>query len=237
MDIGRRNTWNYSFRCLDLKELRKLASFADDSKDFRDRFGRLLSILYTNVEDSLLCTLVQFYNPVYRCFIFPNYQLLPTIEEYAYLLSIPVSYRVLFCGLEGIMESQVIARVIHLKKSDVVANLTIKGGIRGLTSKFMIEKAFYFANVGSMVAFETIIALLINGLVLFPNIDNLVDVNAIRIFLVGNLVRTLLGDTYFSIHHRTSKGNGTIVYCVPLFYKWFISHLSQSHILKKTRVA
>ena len=117
MDIGRRNTRKYSFRCPDLKELRKLASFVDDPKDFRDRFQRLLSILSTDFEDGLVCTLVQFYDPVYHYFTFPDYQLFPTMEEYAYLLVIPVSDRVPFCGLEGIPESQVIARAIHLKKS------------------------------------------------------------------------------------------------------------------------
>ena len=86
-------------------------------------------VLSTDVEDDLLCTLVQFYDPVYRCFTFPKYQLFPTMEEYAYLLGIPISDRVHFYGLEGILESQVIAEVIHMRKSDVDVNLTVKGGI------------------------------------------------------------------------------------------------------------
>ena len=104
-----------------------------------------------------------------------------------------------------------------------------------MTSKFLIEKAFFFANVGSMVAFETILALLIYGLVLFPNIDNFVDVNAMRIFLVGNPIPTFLGDTYFSIHHRTSKGGGTIVCYAPLLYKLFILYLPHSPIFKENK--
>ena len=44
-----------------------------------------------------------------------------------------------------------------------------------------------------------------------PNIDSFVDVNAIRIFLIRNPVLTLLGDMYFSLHLRNSKGVGTIV--------------------------
>ena len=88
------STRNYNFRCPALMELRKQASFVDDPKDFRDRFRRLLFFLSTDVENGLLCTLVQFYDPVYRCFTFPDYQLFPTMEEYAYLLSMPVSHRV-----------------------------------------------------------------------------------------------------------------------------------------------
>ncbi|XP_050889505.1 uncharacterized protein LOC127094758 [Lathyrus oleraceus] len=224
MDIGRRNTRKYNFICPDLMELRKLAYFVDDPKGFRDRFGRLLYVLFADVEDGLLCTLVQFYDPVYRCFTFLDYQLLPSMEKYTYLLGIPVSDRVPFSMVEGILESQIIVEAIHMRKSYINANLTVKGGIRGLTSKFLFEKAFSFANAGSMVVFENIISLLICGLVLFPNIDNFVDVNAMRIFLIRNSVPTLLGDTYFSIHHRNSKEGGTIVCCVSLLYKWFILH-------------
>ena len=79
-----------------------------------------------------------------------------------------------------------------------------------------------------MDAFEVIFVLLIYGLALFPNIDDFVNVNAIRLFLIGNHVPTLLGDMYFSLHLRNSKGGGTIVCYVPLLYKWFISHLPQA---------
>ncbi|KAI5418499.1 hypothetical protein KIW84_042936 [Lathyrus oleraceus] len=52
--------------------------------------------------------------------------------------------------------------------------------------------------------------------------------HAIILFLIGNPVPTLLGDMYFSLHLRNSKGGGTIVCCIPLLYKWFISHLPQT---------
>ena len=72
-------------------------------------------------------------------------------------------------------------------------------------------------------------------MVLFPNIDNFVNVNAMRIFLIRNLVPTLLGDAYFSIHHRTSKGGESIVCCVPLLYKWCSSHLPQSPTFQENK--
>ncbi|KAK2382937.1 hypothetical protein QL285_070443 [Trifolium repens] len=81
-------------------------------------------------------------------------------------------------------------------------------------------------------AFYSNLALLIYGLVLFPNIDNFVDINTIQIFLTKNPVPTLLADTYHSIHDRTSVGRGTIFCCTPLLYKWFISHLPQTHSRK-----
>jgi len=73
-----------------------------------------------------------------------------------------------------------------------------------------------------------ILALLIYGLLLSPNIDNFVDINAIKIFLTRNLVPTLLADTYHSIHDRTLAGRRTILCCAPFLYKWFTSHLPQT---------
>ncbi|KAI5436177.1 hypothetical protein KIW84_022584 [Lathyrus oleraceus] len=228
MDYGRRNTKKYSFRCPDLKELRKLSSFVLDPLDIKQLHGKLLSVLSTDVVEELLSVLVQFYDPFYRCFNFLDHQLVPTLEEYVHILGIPVSDKVPFSGLEEIPRSHVIAEALHLKKSEIDAHLVKKGGILGLTSEFLIGKATVFSQAGSMDAFEAIFVVLIYGLALFPNIGSFVDVNSIRIFLIGNHVPTLLGDMYFYLNLMNSKGGETIVCCVPLLYKWFISHLPQT---------
>jgi hypothetical protein len=233
MDLEKRNTKKYSFKSPDLTKLRKLGSLVSNPTDFRGRYGKLLSILKTNVEEGILDTLVQFYDPLYHCFTFPDYQLVPTLEEYSYWVGLPVSDKVPFSGLEEVPKPSAIAAALHLKTSDIVTNITSKGGFQGLTSKFLFGKAFIFAEAGSIDAFEAILALLIYGLVLFPNVDFFVDINAIQIFLIGNPVPTLLADAYHSIHHRTQKGNGTIICCAPLLYRWFISHLPHSNLFKE----
>ena len=82
MDYGRRNTKKYNFKCLDLKELRKLSSFVLDPLDFKQCHGKILSILFAGVVEGLLSVLVQFYDPLYRCFTFSDYQLMPTLEDF-----------------------------------------------------------------------------------------------------------------------------------------------------------
>ncbi|KAI5399579.1 hypothetical protein KIW84_064785 [Lathyrus oleraceus] len=143
-------------------------------------------------------------------------------------MGIPVSSKVPFSGLEVIPRSHFIAEALHLKKSEIEAYWVKKGGLFRLPSYFLIKEATAFAQAGSVDAFEAIFMLLIYGLALFPNIDGFVDVNTIRTFLIGNLIPTLLGDMYFSLHLRNSKGGGTIVCCSPLLYKWFIPHLPQT---------
>ncbi|KAI5419999.1 hypothetical protein KIW84_043971 [Lathyrus oleraceus] len=115
-----------------------------------------------------------------------------------------------------------------MKKSEIEAHWVKKGGLFGLPSVFLIKGATTFAQAGSVDAFEAIFVLLIYGFVLFHNIDGFVDVNAIRLFLIGNPMPTLLGDMYFSLHLMISKGGGTIVCCTHLLYKCFISYLPQT---------
>src|SRR3954466_6631242 len=235
MEWVKRHTKKYGFKAPNVERLKELASFVQDPSDFRKSYGKLLPILNTNVDEGLLKTLVQFYDPVYRCFTFPNYQLVPTLEEYAYLLGIPVSDKIPFNGLEAIPKSHIIAASIHMKKSEVESNWTTKGNLPGLTSHFLIKNTFDFIETGSMIAFEAVLALLIYGLVMFPNVDNFVDINAIKIFLNGNPVPTLLGDMYFSVHHRNRQGGGIIVCCAPLLFKWIVSHLPESPIFTENR--
>ncbi|KAI5446000.1 hypothetical protein KIW84_014008 [Lathyrus oleraceus] len=211
MERQRRNTKKYSFRQPDLKELRNLTSYVLDPLGFKARFGKLLPLLTIQVDERLMSVLVQFYDPLYRCFTFPDFQLLPTLEEYAYLVGIPILDQVPFSGLESIPTSQEIADMLHIDESLVGAHMTTKGGIQGLPSEFLIAQTTIYGKAMSEEAFEAIFVLLIYGLVLFPNIDKFVDVNAIRIFSTLNLVPTLLGDTYFSLHMRNAKGGGAII--------------------------
>ena len=76
-----------------------------------------------------------------------------------------------------------------------------------------------------MQAFEEVVALLIYGMVLFPDPDQLVDVNTVKKFLSCNSVPTLLGDILHSLYTRTMKRRGLLMCCTSLFSRWFISHL------------
>jgi hypothetical protein len=235
--------------------------FENFTGDFHKNHGNLLSLLKVKIEEGSLETLVQFYDPLYHCFTFPNYQLVPTLEEYSYLVGLPVPDKVPFSGLEPIPKPLAIANALHLQTSIIQANLTSKRDLLGLSTNFLYQQASAFAEMASNDAFHSILALLIYGLVLFPNrvnrlllcrgrnaklayfagkslltlqnIDDFVDINAIQIFLAKNLVPTLLANTYHSIHDRTLNERGTILYYAPLLYKWFTSHLPQTHSFKE----
>jgi hypothetical protein len=106
----------------------------------------------------------------------------------------------------------------------------------GFSTDFLYDQAFIFEEASANYAFYSILALLIYGLVLFPNVPDFVDRRAIEIFLTKNPVPTLLANTYHSIHNRTCNGRGAIFCCAPLLYKWFVSHLPRAFIANRENI-
>ena len=94
---------------------------------------------------------------------------------------------------------------MYLQWSDVVTNWETRSGVKGFLAKFLFEKAHHFWDTLDLQAFEEVLALLIYGMVLFPNPDQLIDVNAVKVFMSRNPVPTLLGDILHSFHTRTVK--------------------------------
>ena len=184
MELGRRNTRSFSFKEPEIEELKSLIPKIESPTDFQKKYGSIVPLMKRKMKKGILNTLVQFYDPLYRCFTFPDYQLMPTLEEYSYLLGLPITDCVPFTSLEREPKSHEIAAMVHVGKSEVEAHMTTKGGIRGLPAQFLLEKARYFARMKSTVAFEAIFALLAYGLFLFPNVDKFVDINPIRIFMI-----------------------------------------------------
>lgn len=124
----------------------------------------------------------------------------PTLEWFAHILHIPIKDQVPHMSMYGFPKSVVIAQALHLKREVVDSNIRTKGNTRGFPSKFLIERATAFADYVSWDSFYSIFALLIYGLVLFPNIKGFIDKAAINIFLSRNLVPTHLDDVHFSFH-------------------------------------
>ncbi|XP_050897178.1 uncharacterized protein LOC127103994 [Lathyrus oleraceus] len=236
MDFGRRRTQKYTFKSPKLEDLRKLGSLVVNSEDFKGNNEILLPLLKTNTVEANLATLVQFYDPLYQCFTFPDYQLVPILEEFSHLIGLPIPDQVPFSGLEEIPNNQDITEATHLRVSEIKASPTIKRGILGLPAKFLIEEARYFARMKSMDSFESIIALLFYGLFLFPNVDDFVDISAIKIFLIGNPVPTLLADVLHLVHLRNSHKGGMIICYTTLLYKWFITHFPRSNAFWASRM-
>lgn len=130
-----------------------------------------------------------------------------------------------FINTKELPKSHHIVEVPHLEKKEVELNLKLKGGTHGFTLNFLVDKAIIFANAGSWNAFNAILDFPIYEIVLFPNMEDFVDLASIHIFMTNNLIPTLLDDTDYCIHVRNLKKKRTIMCCIPMLYICFMSHL------------
>ena len=126
MDSGKRKIGKYSFKDPKIDELVSLIPEIECPADFRKKYGSIIPLMKLKMKEGFLSTLVQLYDPVYHCFTFPDYQLIPTLEEYSYLCDLLVTDCVPFTGLEGEPKPHEIAALIHLGKSEVEAHMTTK---------------------------------------------------------------------------------------------------------------
>ena len=216
-------------------ELKDLVAEFPRNAQFTEKHGHLLHLVTSKFEEDMIRVLFQFFDPEHHCFTFPDYQLVPTLEEFSELIGLPVRDQLPFTGLERIPKPEVIAAALHLRKSEIKSNWETKSGVEGLLAKFLLEKARLLLENKSYPAFEEVMALLIYGLVLFPNPDQFISVHIINLFLIRNPVPTLLGDILHSLHTRTTKKRGTLMCCIPLLARWFTCHLPRSVLRNEQR--
>lgn len=229
MDIvkeAKRHTCTYSFAREPLSSLEGLVSLlvGANLKTFSDTYGHILALMETVIDPPALQTLLQFYDPELRCFTFQDYQLAPTLEEYSVLLGLKIKDQVPFIAVPKEVDFGFLSNALYLSPKDLSENWKTRNGSGGLPLKFLVRKAKEEAAKKNWDRFNTLLAVSIYGIVLFPSSLNFVDLAAICVFLGGNPVPTLLADTYFAIHSRHGKG-GAINCCLQLLFQWYMSLL------------
>ncbi|XP_050897025.1 uncharacterized protein LOC127103827 [Lathyrus oleraceus] len=194
----------YKFLSPVLDDLLNLAKrFPPDNLNvFRKDYGRILGYLEASLNEyqrDVVHTLLQFYDHTLRCFIFPDYLLAHTLEEYSSILD---------------------NHILHQ------ANIKKKVSVCGYHSSFLLQDVGGMVDKEDWKDFNAVLACCIYGIVLFLNEVKFIDENFVAIFIQRNIAPTLLGDLYHSRQSRSYKGKGGVVhYCAPLLYRWFRSHL------------
>ena len=122
-------------------QLKELASRIPENSPFTERHGRLLNLVTSNTDEDMMKVLFQFFNPLHHCFTFPDYQLVPTLEEFSQLLRIHILNQLPFNGTERDPKPEEIAQTLHLQPSDVTTNWETRSGVKGFLAKFLLEKA------------------------------------------------------------------------------------------------
>ncbi|XP_058785116.1 uncharacterized protein LOC131660016 [Vicia villosa] len=232
LKTGSRNI-SYTFLNPNLDSLECLVKkiTPDETTRFREKYGYILSLLkmpFTKYEQEGVHTLLQFYNPSLRYFTFPDYLLIPTLEEYSLFLGVPIKKgEVPYYSTMEAPTSIEISKALYLSKSVVDANLSERGKCQGFHMEFLVKRGCDAAEAKEWDTFRAILALSIYGILMFPNVPDFVDMSAIHLFILQNPVPTLLGDVYHSVHQKNRQKKGLVRCFAPLLYRWFRSHLPE----------
>ncbi|KAL5137874.1 hypothetical protein HKD37_10G028162 [Glycine soja] len=199
---------------------------------FRKTYGKILELTIAEVSIEAIASLTQYYDQPLRCFTFGDFQLVPTIEEFEEILGCPLRGRKPYLSSGCLPSLSRIATVVKDSARGLDRIKQTRNGIAGLPQKYLEDKARGMANQGEWVPFMDVLALLIFGVVLFPNVDGLVGLAAIDAFLAyhhskESPVVAVLADLFDTFDRRCEKSSARIICCLPALCVWLVSHLFQ----------
>ncbi|KAI5427126.1 hypothetical protein KIW84_032517 [Lathyrus oleraceus] len=230
MRTGRKDNIAYSFFDPEIGVLKDMIALItpDHVGMFRESYGSILKIVFrlTDSDRSAIHTLLQFYDPGLRCFVFPDYLLGPLMEDYAGILGMQIRDQIPFHVTRTEPDVLGISRALYLSPGMIKEGLKEKGKLPGFHLSFLEANTKEHAAMGNWKTVCALIAVSIYGIILFPNQKNFVDHNAIRLFLQRNPIPTLIGDVYYSVHNRNEKRRGGLIRCCSqLLFRWFMGYL------------
>ncbi|XP_050908544.1 uncharacterized protein LOC127122210 [Lathyrus oleraceus] len=172
----------------------------------------------------------QFNDPPLRSFLFQDFQLTQSLEEFDRLLGFSMKGKTPYNRIGQVPEVEMLALALHIPISDALANWKKRENLFGFWRAYLEEEAERLFVIHHWDALANILALPIYGLVLFPTHEGFIDSVTISIFWAvwkdkQSLVPPLLADTFHTLHTRHQKKNGMLICCLPLLYNWLISYV------------
>ncbi|KAH1242433.1 hypothetical protein GmHk_07G019770 [Glycine max] len=221
-------------KSLDVTSLKELGRLMGplQRQAFRKVYGKILDLTTAEVFTEVVVSLAQYYDQPLRCFTFGDFQMVPTIEEFEEILGCPLGGRKPYLFSEFLPSLSKIAVVVGDSAKEMDRMKQTRNGVVGLPQKYLEGKARDMASQEKWGPFADILALLIFGVVVFPNVDGLVDLAAIDAFLAyhhskESPVEAILADLFDTYDRRCEKNSARIVCCLPALCVWLVSHLFQ----------
>ncbi|KAL5124561.1 hypothetical protein HKD37_02G004938 [Glycine soja] len=221
-------------KSLDTTSIKELGRLMEplQMQTFRKTYGKILELTIAEVSIEAIASLTQYYDQPLRCFTFGDFQLVPTIEEFEEILGCPLGGRKPYLSSGCLPSLSRIATVVKDSARGLDRIKQTRNSIAGLPQRYLEDKARGMANQGDWVPFMDVLALLIFGVVLFPNVDGLVDLAAIDAFLAYHYskespVVAVLADLFDTFDRRCEKSSARIICCLPALCVWLVSHLFQ----------
>ncbi|KAH1189551.1 hypothetical protein GmHk_20G057299 [Glycine max] len=212
-------------KSLDVTSLKELGRLMGplQRQAFRKVYGKILDLTAAEVFTEVVVSLAQYYDQPLRCFTFGDFQMVPTIEEFEEILGCPLGGRKPYLFSEFLPSLSKIAAVVEDSAKELDHMKQTRNGVVGLPRKYLEGKARDMANQEKWGPFIDF------WVVLFSNVDGLVDLAAIDAFLAyhhskESPVVAILADLFDTFDRRCETNSAWIVCCLPALCVWLVSH-------------
>ncbi|RDX74771.1 hypothetical protein CR513_45435, partial [Mucuna pruriens] len=199
---------------------------------FEKLHGNLLGLLQVETQPAALEALAQYYDSPIRCFTFKDFQIAPTLEEYERLLGLPLTGSPLYFHQGQPPSWATIARLLRVLEVEMSKRRRNRNGLEGIPRVYIEERLLQFQEEQDWDAMIDILGLLLYGVVLFPYIEDYIDLAAIEVFLAKrdrgeNPTMAVLANTYYTLSYCSGRKTANLRCCTPLLYLWLTAHLFQ----------
>ncbi|RDY03630.1 hypothetical protein CR513_12766, partial [Mucuna pruriens] len=171
--------------------------------------------------------LIQYYDLPVRCFTFRDFQIAPTLEEYKCLLGgRPPQY----FHQDQPPYWAMIAKLLRVSEVEMAKVKRSRNDLEGLSRVYLEERLLQLREEDEWPAVINILGLLLYWILLFPHVENYIDLAVVEVFLAKkdkgeNPTMAILANTYYTLNYYSKQKEGSLRCSTPLLYLWLTSHL------------
>ncbi|RDX64050.1 hypothetical protein CR513_57435, partial [Mucuna pruriens] len=195
-------------RAPDIQSLRYWSSCLKGQwcRAFEKTHGNFLRILDIETQLEALEALVQYYDPPARCFTFRDFQLAPTLEEYERLLGLPLTKSAQYFHQDQPPSWAMIAGLLRVPEAEMAKAKRNRNDLEGLPKVYLEQRLCQLQEEEEWPAVMDVLVLLLYGILLFPQVEDFVDLIAIKVFMAErdrweNPTMAVLANTYYTLNH------------------------------------
>ena len=185
-------------------------------KIFQEKYGDIALLLYVDVDEQMIKAAALFWDPAYRCFIFNNQDLMPTIEEYTKLLrlKLPKPNKLCYVEQKKVGYRKKLAQLLGVDPKIIEQRVKKKGESESIPWDLLRHYILEYLEEDRAL---DIFALAIYGLVLFPKAIGYVEAAVVNLFdQIGkqsNPVPSIIAETIRSLNYCRKKGGERFIGC------------------------
>jgi len=181
---------------------------------FRKRYENLFGLLEVKVQVPAVTALAQHY------------------EEYEKIFDLPLEGGVPYKQLEQHVSISTLAGITKAHPRALESRLVTRRGVKGFPQKYLEGYLHQLADKEDWETFMDVLALVVYGVLVFTNQEDLVDYDVIGVFVAvktraDNPFSAILANTYATLDLWHERRKRKMACCLPALYVWLVFRIGE----------